>query len=248
MPFKHGKAAKLYANGWDLSAYLTKVGTVGKADVAEVSVLGTTDKSYLNGMMEGNLSADGFYSDGPNEVASVFGSAFSGTAPTCLFTHLPQGDTFGGVARGMPGAMSDFTIDSDTGGAGAVTIAATSTLGLRTGRILHPLGQESAPGNGTALDNGATLGATAAGLDSYLHVTQSSGGTLVVKVQHSTNNTDWTDLVTHTAVTASHKSEELSSLVAVPAGTVNRYLRTLWTLSAGTATFFHSIARLSTKH
>jgi hypothetical protein len=82
-------------------------------------------------------------------------------------------------------------------------------------RLLHPLGAETGAGSGTSVDNAAS---SANGGRGNLHVTAATGsGT--VKVQHSTDNAVWADLVTFTAATgATSETKEVT-------GTVNRYLR-----------------------
>ena len=75
----------------------------------------------------------------------------------------------------------------------------------------------------------------------YLNVTGVTGTSpnIVVKVQHSTNNSTWVDLATFTAATA------IGAQRIPVSGTVNRYLRTLWTVTGTTPslTFTASFAR-----
>jgi hypothetical protein len=247
MPFAHGKNAKLYVNGYDISAWLTKAGTAEKADVAEASVLGTTDKQYLNGMAEGSITGDGFWDDtsaGP-AGGGVMGSAF--LIDPGIFTFMPQGDGFGKPATGMLAPNTDFAVDTDTGNVGTFTFAATSRIGFDSGDVLHQLQSESAGGNGVALDG---LAPTSFGLDSYLQVTAKVGaGALQVKTQHSPDNTTWTDLCVHTVVTTvTHQAEWISSFIALPSGSVFRYTRALWTLASGSAVFSLVGTRLYRPH
>ena len=100
MPFAHGKTAKCYVNGFDISAYLTKVGSADKADVAEASVLGMTDKIYLSGQAEGSISGDGIYSEpsvGAGDGGAVMGSAF--LVDPVILTLMQQGDGLGKPAN-----------------------------------------------------------------------------------------------------------------------------------------------------
>ena len=71
--------------------------------------------------------------------------------------------------------------------------------------------------NGTAVDNAA---GTTNGGTGVVHVTAFSGFSGgVFKVQHSTDNSSWSDLITFTTV-AGKTSERVTV-----SGTVNRYLR-----------------------
>lgn len=245
MGFKHGKSAKCYVNGWDISGYLTKVGSAGKADVAEVSPLGTLDKQFLNGMVEGSMSGDGFFTSEPHQAASVMGSAFE--ADTTLLTHLPQGDSLGAFGRSMDAAVATFNVDTDTGDAGKITFEASSKVGIQGGVILQPLTQKSSPsGAGTPVND--VTAATNKSADGYLHVVQSTGGNLVVTIQHSSDNISYVDLIVFGTKTQAHVSERKSSTVLVASGLVNKWLKVNYTLSAGTATFFVMLSRLSELH
>lgn len=247
MPFQHGKTAKMYVNGFDISTWLTKAGTAEKADVAEASVLGTTDKQYMNGMAEGSISGDGFWDDTGTGPAGggVMGSAF--LVDPVLLTFMPQGDGFGKPATGMLAPATDFSVDTDTGNVGAFSFAATSRIGFDSGDVLHQLQAEGAGGSGVALDG---VLPTANGLDSYLQVTAKTGvGALVVKTQHSPDNVTWTDLCVHSTITAfNHNAEYISSFVLAPTGAIFRYTRALWTLASGSATFSLVATRLYRPH
>ena len=88
--------------------------------------------------------------------------------------------------------------------------------------IVQSLAAESGDGatSDGSLDNSAS---SSAGGTGYLQVTDLTLGgytSVTVKLRDSTNNSDWTDLISFTAVTA----DEFAQAVAV-AGTVDRYLR-----------------------
>lgn len=251
MPFQHGKAAKLYVNGWNLSPFLTKVGVSGKADMAEVSALGTTDKQFLNGMVQGSLTADGFNSEnfvGAGDATSVLGSAYTSDVDD-IYTHITQSDVFGGRCNGMVADITDWSIDTDTGGAGALSISADSNQGFQQGLILHPLGAEVAGGNSASWTDDLPAGITTSpyGVDGYLQVFQAATANLVVKIQDSPDHTAWTDLVIFVTVSAGRQGQMVNSLATRPTQVVQRYLRCLWTIT-GSATFFCSVSRLIRPH
>lgn len=101
------------------------------------------------------------------------------------------------------------------------------------GKLLHPLGAETANGNTSDLDNTAS---SANGGRSNLHVVSMSG-TWTVKIQHSTDNVTWADLITWSSVAAGAQTSEVT-------GTVDRYLRALWSISdTGSITFVAGFAR-----
>jgi hypothetical protein len=103
------------------------------------------------------------------------------------------------------------------------------------GVALRDLTAASATGNGSSVDNAASSANGAVGV---LHVTaNSSDGATTVKIQHSTDNSTWADLLTFAVVGAGTKTAER---VAVT-GTVNRYVRATWTL-AGSASVTLAVA------
>ncbi len=120
MAFMHGKNAKFYfrtgATMRDLSPYLTKAGIARKADVAEVSPLGTNDKQFLNGMREGTMAIDGYYDP---TVDSWLAPEFGGTAEA--FKYFPQGSASGKRYYSGSAILTTYNVDTDTGDAGKIT-------------------------------------------------------------------------------------------------------------------------------
>lgn len=70
------------------------------------------------------------------------------------------------------------------------------------------------------------------GAQSYLQVTQFTGTSVTVTVQHSPDNSTWTTLTAFTAVTAAPATQRLAA-----AGTVGRYLRAISTGTFSAASF-----------
>lgn len=239
MQATHGKEGKVYVNGYDLSTFLKSVGIAAKADTAETSTFGTGDKAFLGGMREGTLSAEGIFDGAVSAVDGVLGSAFvAGSA--YHWAVMQQGDEFGKIARLVSAIDSSYETTSPLDDVTNIAAEAQVSDGIDRGVVLHALEQENAGGNSDTVDD---LAASVDGLNGYLQVTQSTGGNLAVKIQHSTDDNTWVDLVVFATVSAAHRAERKSSLVAVPAGTVYRYIRVLWTLSAGTATFHVGASR-----
>jgi hypothetical protein len=112
--------------------------------------------------------------------------------------------------------------------------------GVDDGVILHTGAETTSTVNSTSVDNGAssTNGAVA-----NLHVvanTRTASSTY--KVQHSSDNSTWVDLITFTAVAGTTKAKESKAVTTNP---VNRYLRAQATLGGTTnsATYTIAIAR-----
>jgi len=235
--FTHGKDAKVFANGYDLSAYLSSITVSGESDTAETSTLGSSAKTYISGMKDATLSAEGYFSvdTGGSDVrlASQLGTEV-------VFTVVLSADAVGAMGYGMSAIETSYEAGAEIGGAVSVSIEGQSVVGQEPIRVLHALAAETATGTGASVDNGAS---SANGYAAYLHVTAASGTTpnLVAKVQHSADNSTWADLATFTAVTAANAYQRASGT-----GTVNRYLRAQFTITGSTPSFtFHlSAARL----
>lgn len=114
--------------------------------------------------------------------------------------------------------------------AGDLTIAATVTFaGAGQGYTLIPrvfgkvldygdltIGASSTY-SGTSVDNGAS---TSAGATAYLHVIAAASAGLTIKVEHSSDDSTWADLLTFTTDGSAKAVEQKQA-----AGTVDRYTR-----------------------
>lgn len=242
--FRHGKNTRVFVDAFDLSNMLREYTFTGEADVAETSAFGTFDKTFVVGLIGSQANLSGMFSGGAGETDAVF-NALVGDDNDHVNTILPEGIGAAGSGIGLkaimiPGRFNGRTINgsiSDMVGA-AATIQGSGVT--RMGHTLHDyVTAETATGNSTSIDNGA---ATAFGGAGHLHVpVNSRNGTGIFKVQHSTDNAAWSDLITFTTVPSTTTASER----VVVAGTVNRYTRGQWTIAgaAGSITFAIAFAR-----
>lgn len=237
----HGKKARVFVGGVDISNYLKSAGASGGADLADSSGLNMDDKTFVVGMLEGGMSFDGMFGAKASEedvglIADKLEELFGSGALDCL--HLPQGDGFGNRAQFVSGKANSIEITTPYSDIGKIAGEVISDIGFNAGVVLAALAQIEAEAKGTGVDNAA---ATNNGGAAQLHVTAISGEpTLTVKVQHSSDNVTYADLITFTNVTAAEQSESK----ALALGTeVKRYVRSLATISGGKATFHLSFAR-----
>jgi hypothetical protein len=89
--------------------------------------------------------------------------------------------------------------------------------------------------NGTSVNN---LASSAYGLHANLHVITTASGNFAFKIQHSTDDAIWADLVSFTINGSALASEHIAVT-----GTVNQYLRGVATRTAGTVTVVMTAAR-----
>jgi len=228
----HGKATRVYVSGYDLSAYFKKASVSAEADLPDATTFVSGAKKYAPGIVVATISAEGLFAydattlDAADEVLSAALNADPSVWAICT-----SGDTFGSPADCASAIEGSYEIEADIGDLATVSAEAKSSVGKERAVILHPMGQETATGNGSSYDSGATGMPTANGGVGYLQVKDVAGATpsVTVRVQHSADGITWADLLTFTAVTQDHRAERVEV-----AGTVNRYLRAAWTLAAGT--------------
>lgn len=255
MAFGHGSAARLLANGYDLSPFMTDGGMPGSADAVDVSTWANADgsprldKAYIPALRDATFTGTAFLSGGvgtgPGYSEDAEGIWYAALAGDVLLAYLPQGGGFGLPAKSLMAVESGVELSAGMGGASTVALTAQSRLPVGHGITLHDYTiVESAGGNSIQYDPGVgPIYPTPNGGIGLLEVVGKGGGagTLTVKVQHSTDGSSWVDLITFTGATVAHAKERIQV-----AGNVNRYLRSLWTATGGTWQFHVSFARFPT--
>ncbi|MEH0841624.1 hypothetical protein V6U81_04400 [Micromonospora sp. CPCC 205711] len=187
------------------------------------------------GLLSGSMTLNGLFDSAVGGLYEEV-AALVGVDNSALVTVLPDGFTIGKPALMTVSDIEGFEIPATVNELVSLTVNATADDGVDMGTSLHALTAETANGNGTSVDNTAS---SANGGVGALHLSAYSGFTnIVVKVQHSTDNSVWADLITFTTNTA------VGSERKTVTGTVNRYVRALWTVTgAGSATFVVAFAR-----
>lgn len=230
----HGRRTKVYVNGSDLTAYFRSANIQRTADMAESSAFQTDGKSYIPGMRDGTISAEGLF-DGSALAIDVTLSAILGSE-TQAVVLIPIGvEALGSVAHGLSATDNTHDVEASTDDIATINAEFQSSTGVERTLIHAVLTAVTVGANGASIDNAAS---TTSGGSAYLQVTaQSGGGTLTVKVQHSVDNSVWADLITFTGTTA------LGAQRATVTGTVNRYTRAVHAITAGSATYVMAFGR-----
>lgn len=236
MPRSHGTQTRVLVNNAHLSGSITGWRFEHRRNLqADVTVLTSTGDQYLPGQLAGGLGISGVFDSAVGDIVTTLDTA-AATAGGLLTTMFPETPAVGSFAfigegnvsgRDYPGAVKDAI---------RVALEATPNDGVDMGVTLHVFGAQTADGNDTGVDNAAS---SASGGTASLHVTAYTGFTNVVfKVQHSTDNSSWSDLITFTTVTATTWERKTVT------GTVNRYVRAFWDVTgSGSATFAMAFAR-----
>jgi len=248
--FHHRQGSKVYLDEFDLSAYLNSSDVTHTQDTAETTAYGASARAYIASLASGTLSFAGLI-DATNtagtsdkEFEAILGSA---THPV-LTVEIESGTignrsviaranetsyTMASPVADVNSLTADFQCSADP--TNDVDFGVASAVQLTTGASIA----FGSLGNLASVDNAAS---SANGGAAVLHVpTNSVDGNTTIKVQHSTDDAVWADLVTFAAVGASTITSELSAVT----GTVNRYLRVTASTAgtSGAITFAVSFAR-----
>lgn len=215
MAFGHGSVAKVYANGYDLTPYLTSFGVAGAADTAEVTVLGQGSKAYLAGLKDATLSGEGYYDGDAGAVDAVLRAALG--TDTGVWGHLPNGDGVGVAGYGFRSVETAYEVSTPVDGVAGVSVEAQSNVGLEPLVALHELKAETAAGQGTSHNNGA---ASTNGGSAYLQLV--AGTTVTVTVKDSADGTTFATIGTFTAASG-HSAQRIAIT-----GTIRQYTRVEW--------------------
>jgi len=239
MTVPHGKSTKVYAAGYDLTSYLSSVQPSAESEVSETTAFGSDSRTYIVGLMDATLTTQGFWeSDHSNDDASddVLSSLLASDGSKWVV--LPPGDSFGNQGYGFQAIETKYEQDSPVKDAVTVSADAQSQVGFEAIKVLHVKGAETTDGNGSSLDN--TDPTTNGGVGYLQLFSAESGNAITVKVQHSTDASSWSDLITFTA------ADDRTTQRTAVSGTVNRYLRASWTFASSPstgATFFVGFGR-----
>lgn len=231
----HSKSSRVLVNSSHLSGDIKSWRYEHRRGYGEVTNLLSTGEEWIPGQLAGSVGLVGNFNSGAGNISTVLDTA-SAAAAGLLVTVAPEGLTVGTLALISDGNVSARSVDSAVKDAVALSITGTPNDGVDMGVWLHALSAETADSNGTGVDNAAS---SAGGGVGVVHVTAYSGLTsIALKVQHSTDNSVWTDLVAFTSVTATTWERKLVT------GTVNRYTRAFWDVTGtGSCTFAMAFAR-----
>lgn len=231
----HSKSSRVLVNASHLSGDVKSWQFEHRRNYGEVTNILGTGEEYTPGQLAGSVGIVGNFNSGAGNFSAVMDTA-AATEAGLLVTIAPAGLTAGSLAFIADGNMSARSVDAAVKEAVAVSVTGTPNDGVDMGVLLHALTAETADGNGSGVDNAAS---SANGGVGAIHVTAYSGLTSIsLKVQHSTDNSVWADLITFTSVTATTWERKAVT------GTVNQYVRAWWDVTGtGSCTFLMAFAR-----
>jgi hypothetical protein len=226
MAFVHGKSGKVMVNAAHLSADVRGWTASWKRDMADTTALQDNGMRCTPGLMEGTVNLDAHFDSTTGRLIQVITDAANdgvagvgGVDNGLLVSILPEGDTLGAPAFFAATDLESFEVESEVDDRVQVSLEAAADTTVDFGVSLHALGAETADTDHTSVDQ---VAATTNGGAAILHVTSvSASDSVVVKVQHSVDDSVWADLLTFTSASAAG-SERVETAQGV---TVNRYVR-----------------------
>ena len=230
-----GLADAIYIDGHDLSGDVTSVDTIAaRKAVLDTPVINSSGMVRLPGMGDGEISFTSWFDDGTNLLHDAV-SGLPTTDVTVMYCRGTAADS--GVAMLVAKQINyDYSRGADKA-LSAVVQCLGNGNGLEWGVLFAAEATQSSAGNTSSKDDGAS---TANGLAAVLQIIDINSGTPTFKIQDSPNDSDWTDLVSFSAV--ANGNEPSAERVTVT-GTVNRYLRITSTGTFSNAKFIVAYRR-----
>lgn len=232
MAFVHGSDTLILGQELALTGFLDQFGVTRDSQAIDVTTFGNNDRNFIAGIGSGSMNVGGLFDRTPIDL-EYYGNVASAAGE--LVTVAVGGAAIGNRVHVGRVRQGTYTINNAVDD--AVRISATFDFdgGVRMGRSLHDLIAETTTANFASVDDAAS--STFGGVG-YIHVTAFTGTSGVVKIQHSSDNSTFADLITFATVTGVTQER-----VAVT-GTVNRYVRAIISADTFTSmTFQVSFAR-----
>lgn len=232
MAFAHSKNTRVFLNEMHVSAQVTGWSIGHSRQYSPVTVILDSGARWLPGLLSGSIAVKGLFDSSAGTLSTEIATA-SGVDNGALWTVPVDGLTIGSPALMAASDLENYSVEATVTDAVSLAIDATPDDGVDMGVLLADHSAITVDTNNTSVDNTAS---SSGGGVATLHVTAYSGLTsAVVKVQHSSNNSTWADLITFTTVTAV-TSERLTVT-----GTVNRYVRAIFDVT-GTGSVTAAVA------
>tara|TARA_Y100001938_G_scaffold39922_1_gene55277 strand:- start:3214 stop:3933 length:720 start_codon:yes stop_codon:yes gene_type:complete len=221
MAKKSGLGNNLFISGYDLSGDVGTINNIGTTrGVQDVTSINKSAHERLLTHSDSTISFNSFF----NDASLAEHDALSTLPTTDRIVSFLMGSTLGDSACALVGKQLNYNASRTADGGLTFSVDVVGQgfplewgISGTAGKVTH-----SSATNISSIDNSAS---TSNGASAYLQSFAVSSGTCIVKVQHSTNDSSWSDLITFTGATG------ITSERATSSGTVNRYLRVI---SSGT--------------
>lgn len=227
MAAQHGRNSTVWWNSLDVTGYLDNADYSLDTDTDEVSRYGMGWKEYVTGTTSATVAFTGVYD-------AVSESAIEGQLRTDngVLTYCPSaGATVGDRAKLLSVTSTTYSDASPVGGAVRFGWDVTTQDSVGIGQVLHPMGKDTNTTTGSSKDDTA---ATSTGWQAHVHITGVDGGSWVIKLQDSADNSSWSD-VSGGAFTAATGATSQRLEAASTTAQLRRYVRYVATRTGGSA-------------
>lgn len=234
--FRHGKGTVVLANHYNLTDICNDSGLEVSVDKAETTCYGASDKTYLAGQVDAVVNYSGVYDANTSLASFAVGEGFRkqeiiaavlGASTGLANTYGAGGSVRGRKANLFRGSPEGLKFSAPMGD--AVKWEAGQFMFSRMSHgewLVDPSTALTGASSHTSVDGTVT---TALGGVVHAHVIQyATTGTWTFKVQHSSNNSAFTDLTTSRSLNGATRWLRVETT-----GTVKRYVKTV--VSAVTA-------------
>ena len=236
----HGRNARVYLNGQDISNFFNSADLSQPIDTTETTGFGDTDKSVVVGLRGGAVKLAGYYdsASGTASVDAIFNTVEQASVDPILTVLTAPNIDDKGVSASM--ALTGRQVSAPIAGVVSVTadFLESTTLGLDRVRTVQAKGTltPSVAGGTTSAWNGGT--ATLQGAVGYMQAFAVAAGTPVVVIEHSADgSTSWAALITFAAMNGTGAAPQAQK--ASVSGTVQPFQRT--TVTGGSAVVWTGI-------
>jgi hypothetical protein len=239
MPPIVAKSERVIFNGYDLSCYVNMVGSDIERELKSQDVFCTDGaKTNKKGLLGVETTLKGFNEFSPTAetiINQIFQNAVVSDDENLVLYSLGGGFTGGGAAVMLNLNNAKYSIDPiEAGELLLAQIVGSGTQSAGKVALAHGVWLMSqvvtGPVNGSSYDNGAGF----TGYVAQAHNTNANGAA-TVKIQHSSNNSTWVDLVTFNAIPQNSAAPQAINTGA----NVNRYLRAIVTSIGGSTAKVH---------
>lgn len=234
------KSLAFYMNGVSLGCALQSFDATAETEALDATTLCQSARTYAQGLKTGSVSASGIWdADATNadEIHDVFQLAYTNGTNNVVTATLAS-LAVGADAVLFNATQTSYNVEVANGQLIIASADFQTQSGINFGKIIFSAAVDNTTTNGASLDGGASSTGGAL-FQVQVNNPDLDGGN--VKLQHSTNNSTWTDVQTLNLV-GSSVFEALS--YEVPRGTtLNRYVRAVCTADDEEITFVAAIAR-----
>jgi hypothetical protein len=230
--YRPGRLTAVLVDKMDASPFLNTSDWSSKLGTADVTHYGSTAKEFIPGLGEASLTLGGML-DGASSVSVPTYDSLTDSF-MALTTNYPVTMCFdGGIQPGRrcaitPSIQTNYTISTPVANVAAVKMSITCNGRPGDGYVLTDATPETTAAtlNYASVDNGVST--PGGGYAAFHIVANTWTGNTTVKIQHSSDNSVWVDLISQVVPATT----QIAYLPTV-AGTVNRYIRAQVITAAG---------------